>query len=323
MSPLTILVTGATGFIGAALVPRLLERGHRVLAAVRKPLAMSWPDVDAVVTGDIGPDTDWSASLEGVDVIVHLAARAHVVDERTTEALQVYRSINTLATVRLADAAAGAGVRRFIFMSSARVHGSRTTDRPFVETSPLAADDPYGRSKAEAERALIGIAESTRLEVVVLRPPLVYGPGARGNFARLARLVARGMPLPLGSVHNRRSLIFLGNMVDIVNHCLEHPAAANQTFLVSDGEDVSTAELIRRIARAFGRPPRLLPVPLSLLRLGGTITGRSADVARLLDDFVVDSSRVRATLDWVPPFSLNEGLARTAKRIEADMHPGM
>jgi nucleoside-diphosphate-sugar epimerase len=218
--------------------------------------------------------------------------------------------VNALATLRPAEAAAASGVRRFVFMSSARVHGARTTGAPFTETSPLAADDPYGRSKAEAELGLAERARGTGLETVVLRPPLVYGPGARGNFARLVGLVARGVPLPLGAVRNRRSLIGLDNLVDAIVRGLDHPGATGKTFLVSDGEDLSTPELIRRIAVALGRPARLFPVPSSLLRLGGTLVGRGDDVARLLDDFVVDASNIVRTLGWAPPVPPDLGLAR-------------
>lgn len=311
------LITGATGFVGTALVRRLAASGAQVRIALRQPPSARHTDADVATVGDIGPATDWLSALRDVDAVVHLAARAHVVDERAPDAYALYREVNALAVLRLAQAAAAARVRRFVFMSSARVHGSRSTGAPFREASPLAADDPYGRSKAEAERGLAEIASRTGLEVVILRPPLVYGPGARGNFARLAGLVGRGVPLPLASVRNRRSLVFLDNLVDAAVRCLIDPAAAGQTFLVSDGEDVSTAELIRRMGRAMHRPARLVPFPPSLLRLAGTLLGRSADVGRLLDDFVVDSSHLRATLGWTPPFGLDEGLSRTAAQTSA------
>ena len=311
------LVTGATGFIGTALVRRLAARGDAIRVSVRRQAPTPHSNVKTAAVGEIDPATDWSAALRGVEAVVHLAARAHVVDERAPDAYALYRQANALAALRLAEAAATEGVRRFVFMSSARVHGSRTTGTPFRESSPLAADDPYGRSKAEAERGLAEIAARTRLEVVILRPPLVYGPGARGNFARLAALVGRGVPLPLASVRNRRSFVFLDNLVDATIRCLADPAAAGETFLVSDGEDVSTAELIRRMARALHRPARLITVPVALLRFAGTLTGRSADVGRLLDDFEVDSSHLRRRLAWTPPFNLDEGLARTAAQMTA------
>jgi nucleoside-diphosphate-sugar epimerase len=315
--PRNVLVTGATGFVGRALVPQLVASGYRIRAALRTPSDALPAGVASVQIGEIGPDTDWRAALAGVDAVVHLAARAHVLDERSADALALYRAVNATAAVRLAEAAAASGVRRFVFLSSVRAHGARTTGAPFTEASPLAATDPYGRSKVEAETGLAALARTSRLEVVVLRPPLVYGAEARGNFARLAKLVERGVPLPLGAVRNRRSLVYIGNLVHAIVRSLDRPEAAGQTFMVSDGEDVSTAELVRRIARALGRTPHLIPVPPALLRLGGSLLGRREDVARLLDDLVVDSSHIRRTLGWSPPYTLDQGLAETAARLGA------
>jgi nucleoside-diphosphate-sugar epimerase len=305
----TVLVTGATGFVGAALVRRLLADGRAVRAAVRQTAPGMAPGAEQVAIGEIGPATDWTRGLAGVDAIVHLAARAHVLRDATPDAYALYSAVNTRGALRLAEAAAAAGVRRFVFLSSARVHGERSTGAPFTETSPLVADDPYGRSKAEAERGLASLASAGKLDPVILRPPLVYGPEARGNFARLVALVARGVPLPFGAVRNRRSLVYVGNLLDAIVTALDHPAAAGQTFMVSDGQDVSTPELIRRIGRALGKPARLVPVPPALLRLGGTLAGRSDDMARLLDDLVVDSTRIRTALAWSPPYTLDQGLA--------------
>jgi len=280
---------------------------------VVRPASDALPaQVETVAVDDIGPATDWTRGLAGVDAIVHLAARAHVLRDSTPDAYALYSAVNTRGALRLAEAAAVAGVRRFVFLSSARVHGERSTGAPFTESSPLAADDPYGRSKADAERGLASLASTGKLEPVILRPPLVYGPGARGNFARLVALVARGVPLPFGAVRNRRSLVYVGNLVDAIVRALDHPAAAGQTFMVSDGEDVSTPELVRRIARALGKPARLVPVPAALLRIGGALAGRADDLTRLLDDLVVDSSKIRALLGWSPVFTLDEGLAQTA-----------
>ena len=295
--------------MGRALVRRLLTDGRTVRAAIRPTSAALPADAERVTVDDIGPGTDWRGALAGVDAVVHLAARAHVLRDSSTDAHSLYRAVNTLGALRLAETAAAAGVRRFVFLSSARVHGDRSTRTPFVESSPLVAQDAYGRSKADAERGLASLARESALEPVIFRPPLVYGPGARGNFARLVALVARGVPLPLGAVRNRRSLVFVGNLVDAIVCALDHPAAPRETFMVSDGEDVSTPELVRRIARALGKPPRLVPVPATLLRLAGLLAGRSDDVARLLDDLVVDSSRIRERLGWRPPFTLDEGLA--------------
>jgi len=314
LSAARILVTGATGFVGRALVRRLLADGRKVRAAVRRSSAALPAAAETVLVGDIGPDTNWHTALAGVDAVVHLAARAHVIHDSSADALALYRAVNTLGALRLAEAAAAAGIRRFVFLSSVRVHGERSAGAPFTEPSPLAATDPYGRSKAEAERGLATLAASGGLEPVILRAPLVYGPGARGNFARLVRLVASGVPLPLGAVRNRRSLIYVGNLVDAILRALDHPAAAGETFMVSDGEDVSTPELVRRIARARGRPARLVPVPLAVLRLAGALIDRADEVARLLDDLVVDSSKIRGLLGWSPVFTLDEGLRETAAR---------
>ena len=281
-------------------------------AALRQAPADLPPGIERVSVGDIGPDTDWSDALRGVDVVAHLAARAHVLRDSSPDALALYRAVNTLGALRLAEAAAAGGVKRFVFISSARVHGERTTGKPFTESSPLIAKDPYGSSKAEAERGLARLAQTTRLQPVVLRPPLVYGPEARGNFERLLAMVARGVPLPLAAIENRRSLVFVGNLVDAIVRCLDHPAAAGETFMVSDGEEVSTPDLVRRIGRAIGRPARLFPVPPALLSLGGTLLGRGDDVARLRDDLVVDRSKIRAFLGWSPVFTLDEGVAQTA-----------
>ena len=286
-------------------------------AALRQAPADLPPGIERVDVGDIGPDTAWIDALRGVDTVVHLAARAHVLRESSPAALALYRAVNTLGALRLAEAAAAGGVKRFVFISSARVHGERTTGEPFTETSPLIAKDPYGSSKAEAERGVARLAHSTGLQAVVLRPPLVYGPEARGNFERLVAMVARGVPLPLAAIQNRRSLVFVGNLVDAIVRCLDHPAAAGETFMVSDGEGVSTPDLVRRIGRAIGRPARLFPVPPALLRLGGTLLGRGDDVARLRDDLVIDPSKIRALLGWSPVVTLDEGLAQTAAGYRA------
>jgi nucleoside-diphosphate-sugar epimerase len=240
-----------------------------------------------------------------------------VLDETSSNAFALYRAVNALGALKLAEAAAAVGIRRFVFLSSVRAHGARTVSAPFTEASPFAAEDPYGRSKAEAELGLTQLARGTQLEPVVLRPPLVYGAEARGNFARLVKLVARGIPLPFGAVRNRRSLVYVGNLVHAIMRSLDHPKAAGQAFLVSDGEDVSTPELIQRIARALDRPARLIALPPSLLRLGGTLAGRKDDVGRLLDDLVVDSSHIRRALGWTPPYTLDQGLAETVARPAA------
>jgi nucleoside-diphosphate-sugar epimerase len=310
----TVLVTGANGYIGRALCGVLAASGRRVRKAVRMPV----PGLpDAVVVGDIGPDTDWRTALEGVSGVVHLAARTHVLRETATDPLAAYRKINVSGTERLARSAAAGGIRRLVIVSSVKVSGERTEERPFTEDGAPRPEDAYGVSKWEAEQALSRIAAETGLEVVALRPPLVYGPGVKGNFLRLMNLVARGVPLPLGAVDNRRSLIYTGNLAGAIVKALDAPQAAGRTYLVSDGEDVSTPDLVRGLARALGVKPRLLSLPLSALDLGARLAGRRAEFVRLTSSLQVDSSRIRRELDWRPPFTLAQGLELTAKWYHA------
>ncbi|MGH8634622.1 MAG: UDP-glucose 4-epimerase family protein [Burkholderiales bacterium] len=306
----TVLVTGANGFIGRALCDTLAASARRVRKALRMPV----PGLsDAVAVGDIGPDTDWRAALEGVNGVVHLAARSHVLRETATDPLAEYRRINVAGTERLARSAAAGGIRRLVFLSSVKVNGERTEERPYTEQDTLRPEDPYGVSKSEAEQALARIAAATGLKVAVLRPPLVYGPGVKGNFLRLMNFLARGVPLPLGAVDNRRSFIYAGNLAGAIVKALDAPQAAGRTYLVSDGEDVSTPDLVRRLARALGVKPRLLSLPLAALGLGATLAGKRAEFARLTGSLQVDSSRIRRELDWEPRFSLAQGLAETAR----------
>jgi nucleoside-diphosphate-sugar epimerase len=313
----SVLVTGASGFIGRAVSPRLRAAGHRVAITTRDGRSAQDLDVDDVhITGPLGPETDWRTALEGVEAVVHLAARVHVMDE-TADADMLHRQANTEGTLSLAEAAAAAGVRRFVFLSTVKVNGERTTTAPFRESDPLAPDDPYARSKSEAEMGLAGIAQRTGLEVVVVRPPLVYGPGVRGNFLSLLKICQAGAPLPLAGAVNRRSLIFVGNLADAIARCLDHPAAAGETYLLRDGEDISTANLLRHTSRALGRPERFFPIPAGVLRLAGAMIGKSAVVARLLDSLVVDDGKIRGQLSWTPPFTLTQGLNETAAWFQA------
>ncbi len=304
-----ILVTGASGFVGTALCRELITRGHTVRAAVRttSPAGAASSDLHEVLIPDIAADFDRRALLGGVDAVVHLAAIAH----RSGGAEAEIRRVNVDATVRLGEAAAES-VRRFVFLSSVKVHGEDSGEGAYSETEALRPEDSYGRSKLEAERALTELATRSGMELVLIRPPLVYGPRVKANFLRLLGWVDSGVPLPFARVRNRRSLIYLGNLVDAIVRCTEHPAASGP-FLVSDEEVVSTAELVSRIARALDRPERLMSVPPAFLHLAGTIAGRRGEIRRLTGNLAIDPSRASRLLDWRPSYSLDQGLAETAR----------
>lgn len=313
--PRAVLVTGATGFVGRAVVGRMSRSGWKVRAAVRElsPSAGQNSNIDWCGVGDIGAATDWTAPVSGCGAVVHLAARVHVMHDAAADPLAEFRRMNVTATLNLARQAAAAGVPRFIFVSSVKVNGEEGL---YKESDPPAPRDPYGMSKHEAELALHRLARETGLQVVIVRPPLVYGPGARANFHALMSAVARGIPLPFGAVHNRRSLVAVDNLADFIETCVHHPAAANQTFLVSDGEDLSTPELIRRLARVMGRPARLVPIPPSLMMAGATLLGRHDLARRLLGSLQVDISKARTILGWGPPIGVIEGLRRAVAPAE-------
>ncbi|MCK4468842.1 MAG: SDR family oxidoreductase [Desulfobacterales bacterium] len=368
---MNILITGANGFIGRALCKRLLADGYQVRGAVRGQEKTEVGGLRSAVyaklrrardvgglraeVGNIGPETDWSEALDGIDGIVHLAARVHVMRESATDPLAVFRQVNVVGTERLARQAAEAGVERMVYISSVKVNGegtdpqitqitrirekgtgvsrlrtrraralSRQEATPcqggqegelkefFSEKDVPEPQDPYAVSKWEAEQVLRDVEADTGLEVVILRPPLVYGPNVRANFLRLLRWVNKGIPLPLGMVDNRRSLVSLDNLVDFLITCIEHSTAAGETFLVSDGEDLSTPALIRRIALSMNIPARLIPVPVCLLRLGGSLLGKKSAVDRLCRSLQVDISKAKSVLGWKPPLSVDEGLVKTA-----------
>ena len=256
--------------------------------------------------------TDWSAALAGCDTVIHLAARVHVMRDGSQDPLDEYRKVNVAGTMRLAESAATAGVKRLVLVSSIKVNGERTLPgRAFTEMDAPAPLDPYGISKAEAEAELLALAATGRMQVVVIRPPLVYGPGVKANFLSMARWLARGIPLPLGAVRdNRRSLVGLDNLVDLILTCMRHPAAANQVFLAGDGEDLSTAALLHRTAAALGVRARLIPVPVPVLVAGGRLLGRGDAVRRLCGSLQVDISKARGVLGWAPPVAVDEGLRR-------------
>ncbi len=308
-----VLVTGASGFLGGALC-KVLSGKKSIRAAVRKVSSTKRIAGTEEVIGELSDRFDWSGALSGAASVVHCAARVHVMRETSEDPLKEFRAINVDGTMNLARHAVEAGVRRFIFISSIGVNGGETSGRPFSAFDFPAPHTPYAISKYEAEMALLALAEETGLEVVIIRPPLIYGPEAPGNFASLMKALVSGIPLPLASiVENRRSYAFVDNVIDLVATCLDHPAAANQTFLVSDDEDLSTAALLRRMAAALGRPARLIPVPAGLIVFGAKLIGRPGIAQRLCGSLQVDIGKTKALLGWTPPFSVDEGLRRTAE----------
>lgn len=308
-----ILVTGASGFVGSALVARLHGDGASVRAALRCADLSLPSGVQVAHVADLDAHTDWQAALTDAQVVVHAAARVHVMAESAADPMAEFRRVNVAGTLNLARQAAAAGVGRFVFISSVKVNGEETPpNRPFTVDDAPAPLDPYGISKMEAERGLAEVAAQTGMAVVSIRPPLVYGPGVRANFRALMNAVARGIPLPLGAIHNKRSLVALDNLVDLIVTCTTHTAAANQTFLVSDDEDVSTSELIRRMAKALNRSPRLLPVPVTVLSAGARLLGKGQVAQRLCGNLQVDVSAARDLLGWRPPIDVDEGMRRVA-----------
>ena len=306
-----ILVTGATGFIGRAVIRRLSSAGVLVRAVVRSQ--QNQPDVAEVRgIGDLADPRDWDAHVAGISTVLHLAARVHVMREYEADTLAAFRRVNVDGTRAVYSAAREAGVRRFVFLSSVKAMGEGSV-APYRESDTPHPVDPYGISKLEAEQVLAEGRAAGGPEFVVLRPPLVYGPGVRGNFRRLLGLAALSgrMPLPLGSIPNKRSLVSLGNLVSAIEAAIEHPAAADKTYLVSDGEDLSTSEMLAGLAGGMGRRARLIPCPLATLRLLAATIGRKEEAARLLGSLVVDSSRLRRELGWMPPESVATGLAAT------------
>jgi nucleoside-diphosphate-sugar epimerase len=304
-----VALTGASGFIGSAVYQSLFATCSVVRPIFRSHEIASRFD-NSLVVPDIRESTNWSSALRGADVVIHTAARSHVMGHKALNPLIEYRQVNVEGTISLARQAAISGVRRFVFLSSVKVNGESTDLTAFTSNNLPAPKDPYGLSKWEAERGLWEVASKTGMEVVVVRPPLVYGSGVKGNFARLLDWVRSGVPLPLAAVNNRRSLIGLDNLVDLLIRCVDHPKAAGQTLLVSDGQDLSTPELLHMIANAMGRPARLFPVPVPLLRLGGRMLGRSNEVERLVGSLQVDGSATRELLGWTPPVSVEEGIRR-------------
>ncbi|MBC8200109.1 MAG: SDR family oxidoreductase [Desulfobacteraceae bacterium] len=355
---MNILITGANGFIGQALCKRMLTDGYQVRGAVRgaekTEIGYLRSDVGGLraEVGDIGPETDWSEALDGIVGIVHLAARVHVICESAADPLAEFRKVNTAGTLNLARQAVAAGVKRFVFISTIKVNGERTRNKSrdqgsgargqekteaggqksevggqggepkefFSEKDVPEPQDPYAVSKWEAEQGLLAIAEETGLEVVIIRPPLVYGPGVKANFRSLMKWVRIGVPLPLGAVHNKRSFVALDNLVSFIIHCIDHPRAASEVFLISDDEDVSTTELLQKMAHAFGKRSFLLPVPVGLMIFVAGLLGKKNVADRLFGSLRVDISKARDMLGWKPVITMDEGLKRMKegeRRLEA------
>ena len=306
-----VLITGGQGLVGKTLATRVLAQGFQVRVSTRQNLTKIDQPLEHVQTTDLSSTTDWSTALQGVNIVAHCAARVHVMHDTAADPLTAFRAVNVEGTLNLARQAASARVKRFVFVSSVKVNGESTLPgQPFTADDGPAPLDAYGVSKMEAEQGLRELSAQTGMEVVIIRPPLVYGPGVKANFAAMMRWLRRGVPLPLGAIHNQRSLVALDNLVDLIVTCLTHPAAANQTLLVSDGEDVSTTELLRRMGQAMGRPARLIPVPASWLKLAAALVGKPDVAQRLCGSLQVDIEKTRRLLGWSPPVSLDEGLRR-------------
>ncbi len=311
----SLLLTGSTGFLGAALVDCLIDDArYQLVVAVRRERENIASGLQSILVGDLEASTDWTLALSDVEVVIHTAACVHVIHDSTNDALIEFRRINVEGTLNFARQAAAAGVKRFIFISSIKVNGENTPlNQPYTSEDTPAPVDPYGVSKCEAEDGLRRLAQKTGMEVVIIRPPLVYGVGVKANFLTMMRWLNKGIPLPLGAIHNKRSLVALDNLVDLIVTCIDHFAAANQTFLVSDGEDLSTTELLQHMAVALGRPVRLLPVHAGLLKAGAMLLGKSEAAQRLLGSLQVDISKTKEMLSWTPQISVNEALKKTAE----------
>lgn len=339
-----VLVTGANGFVGSALCTALKNKGHTVRAALRDPAKFAIDGCEIAKVPALDANTDWSDALGGVETVIHLAARVHVMHDNAADPMEEFRRVNVAGAEHLALSAVASGVKRLVFVSSIKVNGESTlspstsdgttshSTRPpkvggliagyptsgeeernvFTETDIPFPQDPYGISKWEAEQTLHRIARETGLEVVIVRPPLVYGAGVKGNFIQMLKVLAKGIPLPLASVRNLRSLVYVGNLTDALILCATHPVAAGQTYLVSDGEDVSTPDLLCQLGTEMKLPARLFTCPTALLKLAGRITGTSNQIERLLGSLQVDSSKIRRELNWRPPFTLRQGLQATA-----------
>ena len=310
-------MTGATGFVGQHLVNALLRKKKQVRACVRGRRYKSYsesPLVELSLVEDLSQVASWEKALRDVTVVIHTAARVHIMEDKEADPLAEFRKVNTEGTLNLARQAAEQGVSRFIFISSIKVNGEMTSiGQPFRTTDNTIPTDPYGLSKYEAEQGLLRIASETDMEVVIIRPPLIYGPGVKANFASMMKWVSKGVPLPLGAVYNNRSLVALENLIDFIIHCIAHPKAANEVFLVSDEEDISTTQLLKKVAKALGKKANLLPIPVSLMSFAATLIGKKSVAERLFGSLQVDSAKARDLLDWKPVVTMDEQLRKTAE----------
>jgi|688.fasta_scaffold333159_1 nucleoside-diphosphate-sugar epimerase len=304
------LITGANGFIGKVLIKRLSQDGHLVSALVRKKIEVPYSN-ETFLIPSINAKTNWAELLKDRDVVIHLLARVHIMDDKASDPLMEFRKINVDVTIALAKEAARQGIKRFVFLSSVKVNGESTSDHPFSETNLVYPQDAYAISKWEAEEALRQISKETGMEIVIIRSPLVYGPNVKANFLKMMQYVKQGIPLPLGSIQNKRSLIGIDNLVDFITTTISHPKAANQTFLISDDEDISTTNLLRRIGECMEKPARLIPVSPKILSFLFKIIGRQDFGDRLLGSLEIDITKAKKLLAWSPPLTLNEGLRAT------------
>ena len=308
-----ILITGANGFVGSALVLKLaaIETGV-IRIAIRKLTRIFPNNVEIFECLELSDNTDWTDALKNIDIVIHCAARAHLLKDSASDPLAEFRKVNTAGTLNLAQQAALAGVKRFIFISSLGVNGAETFSKPFLADDTPHPHSPYAQSKFEAESGLIDLSHTTKMSVAIIRPPLVYGPKAPGNFGVLMRVVNRRIPLPFGRVTNKRSFVFLDNLIDLILVCIIHPNAANQIFLVSDGEDLSTTQLLIKMGKVFSKPTRLLPIPMFVLSTAAKLAGKTKVAQQLLGSLQVDIQKTKSLLGWSPPFSVDEGLRKTA-----------
>lgn len=305
-----LLITGSSGFLGSRVYEVAKTQGLEQRCVVRKPTL----DDSAVIVAEINSQTDWSGALEGIDCVVHCAAHVHQMNDSASDLLEAYREVNTRGTLNLARQAAQAGVKRFIFISSIKVNGEFSpSGHPFQPDLVYVPDDPYGLSKYEAEVQLRELAEETGLEVVIIRPPLVYGPAVKANFLSMMHWVAKGIPLPLGAIHNSRSFVYVDNLVDLILTCCKHPKAAGETLLVSDGKDVSTTQLLKAVALSMNKRAHLLPIPMSIIDFASKLIGKPQISQRLCGNLQVDISHTRKILEWEPPVTFEQGIKRTAQ----------